>query len=83
LKLGLHFAFNMNRMDQFFTVNERPKEASHFMKYVCKVCGWGYDETEGDYDCDLEPGTEFCDIPDDFECPQCFALKSEFAPVDE
>lgn len=53
------------------------------MKYVCKVCGWGYDETEGDYDCDLEPGTEFCDIPDDFECPQCFALKSEFSPVDE
>ena len=53
------------------------------MKYICKVCGWSYDEAEGDYDCDLEPGTEFGEIPADFECPQCFALKSEFAPVED
>ena len=29
------------------------------MKYVCGVCGWEYDETVGDPDNGIAPGTKF------------------------
>ncbi len=47
-------------------------------KYVCSVCGWEYDEEVGDPDNGIEPGTEFEDLPDDFECPLCGAGKEDF-----
>ncbi|MFT9331522.1 MAG: rubredoxin, partial [Acetobacter persici] len=34
--------------------------------YICKVCGWIYDESKGDPDSGLPPGTRFEDIPDDW-----------------
>jgi len=51
-------------------------------KYVCLVCGYVYDPAEGDPDGDVEPGTKFEDIPDDWVCPVCGADKSEFEPTD-
>lgn len=49
------------------------------MKYVCEVCGWVYDERRGLPDIDIEPGTRFEDIPEEyFECPECYADKSQF-----
>ena len=48
-------------------------------KYVCEVCGWGYDEEEGAPDMGIEPGTAFEDLPDDFECPLCSVGKDEFS----
>jgi rubredoxin-NAD+ reductase len=47
-------------------------------KYVCSVCGWEYDEEVGDPDNGIDPGTEFEDLPDDFECPLCGAGKEDF-----
>ena len=41
------------------------------MKYVCMVCGYVYDEAEGDVDNGIEPGTLWEDLPEDFECPLC------------
>ena len=38
-------------------------------KYVCKVCGWIYDEALGDPDNGIAPGTKWEDLPDDFKCP--------------
>ena len=38
------------------------------MKYVCDVCGWEYDETVGDPDNGIAPGTKWEDLPDDFVC---------------
>lgn len=35
-------------------------------KYVCKVCGWIYDEALGDPDNGIAPGTKWEDLPDDF-----------------
>ena len=50
------------------------------MKYVCDVCGWEYDEDEGLEEHGIEPGTEFSDLPDDFECPVCSVGKDQFSP---
>jgi len=49
-------------------------------KYVCGVCGWVYDPEAGLPEEDIEPGTAFEDLPDDFTCPECGAGKEEFSP---
>lgn len=49
------------------------------MKYVCNLCGWVYDEELGDADLDIEPGTKFEDLPEDFACPLCGAGKDDFS----
>ncbi|WP_013323615.1 rubredoxin [Gloeothece verrucosa] len=46
--------------------------------YICTVCGYTYDPTQGDPDNNIAPGTAFEDIPDDWSCPVCGADKSEF-----
>ena len=49
------------------------------MKYVCNVCGWVYDETIGDPDNGIAPGTKFEDLPEDFACPLCGVGKEDFS----
>ena len=49
------------------------------MKYVCEVCGWVYDESLGDGDHGIAPGTKFTDLPEDFVCPLCGVGKEEFS----
>lgn len=51
-------------------------------KYICKVCGWIYDEAQGDPDNGIEPGTKFEDLPADYICPMCGAGKEEFEEYD-
>ena len=48
------------------------------MKYVCSVCGWEYDETVGDPDNGIAPGTKFEDLPEDYACPVCSVGKDMF-----
>ena len=48
------------------------------MKYVCSVCGYVYDETKGDPDHGIEPGTKWEDVPEDYECPLCGVGKDLF-----
>lgn len=47
-------------------------------KYVCSICGYVYDPAEGDPDNDVEPGTAFEDLSDDWTCPICGASKDDF-----
>ena len=47
-------------------------------KYVCTLCGYVYDPANGDPDNDIDPGTSFADLPDDWACPICGASKEEF-----
>lgn len=47
-------------------------------KYVCLVCGYVYDPEEGDPDNDIDPGTPWEDVPEDWECPVCGASKDDF-----
>ena len=49
------------------------------MKYVCNVCGYIYDEVEGDPDNGINPGTKWEDLPADFTCPLCGVGKEEFS----
>lgn len=49
-------------------------------KYVCSVCGYVYDPVVGDPEHDIEPGTAFADLPDDWLCPECGASKDLFSP---
>ncbi len=53
------------------------------MKYRCDVCGYIYDEDLGEPDWDIEPGTKFEDLPEDFVCPVCIVEKEHFKPVEE
>lgn len=53
------------------------------MKYACDVCGWMYDESDGMLELEIEPGTPFEDIPEFFECPECYADKSHFSEYEE
>lgn len=41
-----------------------------YKKYECVLCGYIYDEKE--------EGIRFTDLPDDWKCPICGALKSDF-----
>lgn len=52
------------------------------MKYECDLCGWIYDPEKGDPDGGIAPGTSFDDIPDDWVCPLCGAIKADFSQVD-
>ncbi len=46
-------------------------------KWICEACGYIYDESEGDMDAGIQPGTKFEDIDDDWECPICGISKSD------
>lgn len=46
--------------------------------YVCKVCGFEYDEEKGYLPLGIKPNTKWIDIPDSFNCPICGAKKSDF-----
>jgi rubredoxin len=47
-------------------------------KWVCTVCGYVYDESQGDADSGIAPGTKFEDIPEDWVCPVCGVGKDQF-----
>lgn len=47
-------------------------------KYKCTVCGYVYDEKEGDPDRGIDAGTPFAQLPDSWVCPLCGAEKDKF-----
>jgi rubredoxin len=47
-------------------------------RYVCTICGYVYDPEQGDPDNDVDPGTKWEDVPDDWQCPVCGAGKEDF-----
>ncbi len=49
-----------------------------FKRYKCKTCGHIYDEAVGDPKNGLKAGTLWADVPDDWGCPKCGALKIMF-----
>ncbi len=59
---------------------DAPPPETPFCQYICHACGWIYDESKGDPDSGLAPGTRFEDIPDDWACPLCQVTKADFSP---
>jgi rubredoxin len=51
-------------------------------KYVCTVCAYVYDPAEGDPENNIDPGTAFEDLPEDWLCPVCSVGKDDFEPED-
>ncbi|MDD2962516.1 MAG: rubredoxin [Bacteroidales bacterium] len=46
--------------------------------YACTLCDYAYDPETGDPSQDVEPGTGFDQLPDDWTCPKCGASKAQF-----
>ena len=51
-------------------------------KYVCSICSYVYDPEVGDPDAGIEPGTKFEELPDDWVCPECGAIKDQFEKME-
>ncbi|MFN3383751.1 MAG: rubredoxin [Archaeoglobaceae archaeon] len=51
-------------------------------KYQCTVCGYVYNEDEGDPESNVPPGTKWKDLPEDWVCPICGATKDQFEKID-
>jgi len=51
-------------------------------RYQCTVCGYVYDEEEGDAESNVLPRTKWEDLPDDWVCPVCGASKDEFEKLE-
>ncbi|MGH4052901.1 MAG: acyl-CoA dehydrogenase family protein [Clostridium sp.] len=49
--------------------------------YVCNGCGFEYDPGEGDSEGEVNPGTVFEKIPEDWTCPSCGEEKDMFIEV--
>ncbi len=49
--------------------------------WECILCGFQYDEAEGDPDSGIAPGTPWEDVPQDWVCPDCRAAKADFDMV--
>ena len=54
-----------------------------YQKYICRICGFIYDEEFGDPDSGLAPGTRYADIPDDWTCPLCGVSKVDMILLDD
>ncbi|MFW3145548.1 MAG: rubredoxin [Thermoplasmatota archaeon] len=50
-------------------------------KWRCIACGYIYDPVKGDEDGDIEPGTPFEELPDEWQCPVCGVGKDMFEKI--
>lgn len=57
------------------------KLAPDYGVYVCNGCGYEYDKKQGAPETDVDPGTDFERISDDWMCPECGEPKTNFTQV--
>ena len=50
--------------------------------YMCVICGYIYNEAEGDAEAGIAPGTRWEDVPLSWRCPDCGAGKEDFEMVE-
>ncbi len=55
---------------------------SPFRAWRCILCGWIYDEATGVPEDGIAPGTRWQDVPDNWVCPDCGAMKIDFEVVE-
>ena len=58
------------------------KLAPNYKLYVCNGCGYEYNPMLGDAEGEIDPGTEFKNIPDEWTCPECGEEKSGFIELE-
>lgn len=47
----------------------------------CVICDYVYDETIGDQENGITPGTKWEDVPEDWVCPLCYVGKDQFEEI--
>lgn len=52
-------------------------------KWKCKICGYIYDDKQGEPQRNIEPGTPFESLPDSYKCPVCGAAKKMFIKIED
>jgi len=50
--------------------------------WQCIVCGYVYEQSKGDPDGGIAPGTPWEAIPEDWACPECGVAKADFEMVE-
>lgn len=50
-------------------------------KYICLICGYVYDPNLGVPEDGIAPGTLWEDVPEDWVCPDCGAMKNDFEMI--
>lgn len=53
------------------------------MRFLCTNCGHIYDESLGEQELELDPGTCIDEIPWDIHCPMCDGSFDEFSPIED
>jgi rubredoxin len=49
---------------------------------MCVICGYVYEEADGDPEGGLAPGTQWEDVPLSWRCPDCGAGKEDFEMIE-
>jgi rubredoxin len=65
----------------FFFISECEAILSEPKTWMCLICGWIYDEAQGDPEHGIAPGTAWADVPMNWTCPECAARKEDFEMV--
>jgi flavin reductase (DIM6/NTAB) family NADH-FMN oxidoreductase RutF/rubredoxin len=64
-------------VDKSLLVNEQDN-GKQFSEYKCRICGYLYNEAEGDSTQGVPPGTLFSQLPENWLCPLCKTGKEDF-----
>jgi rubredoxin len=66
-------------------MSDRPKEQTlaeqALADHECRVCGYRYEPLKGDSKGNVEAGTPFEALPDDWRCPVCNARQNQFVSI--
>jgi rubredoxin len=55
--------------------------APAYKTWMCLICGWIYDESEGLPEEGIAAGTRWDQVPMNWTCPECGARKEDFEMV--
>ena len=53
-----------------------------YKRYLCLLCGFVYDEQEGWPEDGIDPGTPWEEVPEEWLCPDCGAMKQDFEMIE-
>lgn len=53
-----------------------------YKKYMCLLCGFIYEEEKGWPEDGISPGTYWDDLSEEWFCPECGAMKSDFEMIE-
>lgn len=73
--------FAWKKTQNKISYNSLPMTKSENEQYSCNTCGWIYNESKGDPDGGIAPGTRWEDIPDTWKCPVCGVGKNNFTHI--